>query len=137
MKGRGLTLLETLVSLALLALLAGSLLVIYTAVMAGTRKADVNQDAVGALDTVRDAWEIRIRDDWPASNPPDAPVSYSNLSFDSYVYHVDDFGRIRNPLDPAQYLEMKRVRLRLDFKDKTPQNEEITRRYETVFHVVR
>jgi prepilin-type N-terminal cleavage/methylation domain-containing protein len=136
-KGRGLTLLETLVSLALLALLAGSLLVIYTAVLAGTRKADVNQDAVGVLDTVRDAWEIRIRDDWPSSNPPDAPVSYSNLSFDSYVYHVDDFGRIRNPLDTTRYLEMKRVRLRLDFKDKTPQNEEITRRYETVFHVVR
>lgn len=137
MRRSGLTLLEMLVSLFILAFLSTSLLVIYTSLVGGSRKSNVNQEAVAALDTVRDCWEIKIRDSWPDTPAPDAAVSYPATAYGSYTYRVDDLGRVKNPLNTSVYLEMKRVRLQLDFKDKDAENQVITRTYETIFHVVR
>lgn len=134
---RGLTLMETLVSLFVLAFMGTSMVLIYTSIFFGSRKSDTNQDAVAALDTVRDFWELKIRDSWPDTPAPDAAVTYPDTPFGDYVYRVEDLGRIKNPLDTSVYLEMKRVRLELDFQDKDPQNKEYTRTYETTFHVVR
>ncbi|MEW6280036.1 MAG: type II secretion system protein [Candidatus Eremiobacterota bacterium] len=134
---RAITLVEVLVSLALIALIAGSLMVIYAAVLAGSRKSDVNQDAVAALDTLRDTWEIRARETWPTTPAPDRVVRYTGCTYNDYVYDVDDLGRIENPLQSGAYLEMKRVRLLMQFKDEDSRGQEITRSYETVFHVVK
>lgn len=134
---RGLTLVETLVSLFVLAFLGTSLLVVYTSMVSGSRKSNVNQDAIAALDTVRDCWEIKIRDSWPDTPAPDAAVSYPATTYGDYTYRVDDLGRIKNPLDNTVYLEMKRVRLQLDYKDQDARSQVVTRTYETVFHVVR
>ncbi len=134
---RGLTLIEVLVSFLLLALLTTALLLSYSGLLAGARKSDTNQRAVASLDSLRDYWELRARDNWPATPPPDAPVAYPDGTFNGYIYHVDDYGRVADPTNPGGFLQMKRLRLRLDYKDKDAHGQEIPRTLETLFHVVK
>ncbi len=137
MKRAGLTLVEVLVSLFILAFLSSALVVVYTSMLGGSRKTAVNSESVAALDAIRDCWEIKIRDTWPDTPAPDAPITYPGTPYRDYVYRVDDLGRVKNPLNTSVYLEMKRVRLQLDYKDQDADHNTITRTYETVFHVVR
>lgn len=117
MRPRGLTLLEVLVSLALFGSVALGVLTVYTGLLAGTRKAESNSQAVAALDTLADLWEQRLKENWPTDPPPD-PVARLSGTFMQYPYEVEDQGRIALPGSPGTYLEARRVRLQLTYLEQ-------------------
>lgn len=128
--GAGLSLLEVLVSLGLLALVIFSVVTVYTGLLAGTGRADVNREAVAVLDALTDLWEKRIREQWPAEPPPDPPSTVRG-EFEGRMYRVDDHGRLLNPDKPEEYLQLKRVTLQVEFEEFARDGRKITRRYDT------
>lgn len=128
---QGLSLLEVVVALGLLTLVVFSSVVVYTGLIAGTSRADVNREAVAALDVLCDVWERRVREEWPTDPPPDPPAAARGDRFDRFVYSVEDLGRIENPLQAGSFLEMKAVVVRIEFEEQVASGETVTRSYRT------
>jgi len=116
---RGLTLAEVCLSLLLLALTVWSLQALYIRLLVAGRQADANQEAVAAFETILDVVRHQVRSDWPAISPPDPTTSWSG-SLGVYAYQVDDWGRVRDPLEETTelYLPMKKVEIVMTFTDK-------------------
>ncbi|MGE0491255.1 MAG: type II secretion system protein [Vulcanimicrobiota bacterium] len=138
---RALTLIEVVISLGILALVVGSVVLVYSGLLAATRTADNNQEAVAALTTVCDVWKIRLREDWPVDPPPDPGLLTYPGQLRDFTYQVDDYGRVNSPEadsfpdgDARQYLNLKRVVVILKFQDETvtPPRE---RTLSTIFYV--
>ncbi|MBI3926806.1 MAG: type II secretion system protein [Armatimonadetes bacterium] len=137
LRTRALTLLEVLVALGILALVIGSVLLVYSGLFVATRKSAAHQEAASRLEALCEIQTLKARDAWPAGDPPDPLVVYPDDLFEEYIYSVEDQGRVLNPLDPAEYLEMKRLIVRLYFQDEEATGQDRTRMYETVVHVVK
>lgn len=139
---RGLSLIEVVVSLGILALVVGSVLLVYVGLMAGTRKADVRMAAVSALSTVTDLWKIRLKESWPETHPADDVTVVYSGQIREFLYEVEDLGRQPNPApvpgwdsdDPRRYLSLKRARVTLQYED-TSVSPTVTRQLRVVFHV--
>lgn len=133
----GLSLLEVLISMGLLSLVVFSVMVAYTGLLGGTTRADVNREAVAALDALCDLWEVKTRESWPTSKPPDAPIAPVKGEFAGLTYQVDDYGRVQNPEKAGEYLELKHVRVRVEFEEIAKSGERITRSYEAPIFVAK
>lgn len=133
----GLSLLEVLISMGLLSLVVFSVMVAYTGLLGGTTRADVNREAVATLDALCDLWEIKTRETWPLTKPPDAPAAPIQGEFAGMTYQVDDYGRVENPEKAGEYLELKHVRVRVEFEEIGKSGERITRSYQAPIFVAR
>lgn len=126
MRRKGLSLLEVLVSLALFGSVALGIVTVYTGLLAGTRKAGTNSQAVAVLDTLADLWEVRLKEQWPSTPPPDPPASLTG-TFQNYAYQVDDLGRIPLPGSPGEFLEARKVKVTLFYQEQgTPRQVQLT-----------
>lgn len=126
---RGFTLLEVLISLGLLSLVVFSTIVVYTGQLSATSRADVNRDAVAALDTVTDIFSRRLQKAWPHDAPPDPPAAPITDTYDRFVYEVDDLGRLPNPLKPDEYMQVKAMAVRVDFQQLATDGSTVTHSY--------
>lgn len=141
----GLSLLEVLVSFMVMALVVGSITVVYCGLLAGTRKSGHHQQAAARLETLCDLFELRAKENWPghaanlyAPNPPDPnPFWTVEDTWDGYLYNVEDQGRVENPIKPGEYLEMKRLVVRIYYEDQNAQGQRETRSFATLLHVVK
>ncbi len=141
-KARGLSLLEVVVSLGVLAFVVGSVLLVYSGILASAKKVDSNQEAVTALATLVDVWKLRLKEQWPDTPPTtDTTQSYVNETFRGYSYDVVDYGRMPSPAvasfdanDPTHFIQMKRVELKLRYDDNSS-GKTIERELSTVFYV--
>ncbi|MBI3929847.1 MAG: prepilin-type N-terminal cleavage/methylation domain-containing protein [Armatimonadetes bacterium] len=134
---RGLSLLEVLVAFALLTLVAGSVLTVYGGLLAGTRHTDAQLEPLDRFETVCDLFEYRTREDWPAGPATDDVPVVVEGTVDQYAYRVDDLGRLPNPVAAGEYLEVKRLVVRLDYPQQNRNGQTETRSYATTIHVFR
>jgi len=123
---RGFSLLEVLISFGLLSLVVFSSILVYTGLLAATSRADVNREAVAALDTVAHVAEERARQSWP--NPPDFKPP---LTYDRFTYAVEDHGRLPNPLKRDEPIQMKTLLVRVEFEEQAKDGTLVKRSYST------
>ena len=105
---RGLTLLETMISLVLLALLLFSAQVVTIGLLRATRHNDDHKAALMALQYTLDAASLRARRDWNLAQ------NYSG-NVQGFTYQVDELAPLPNPRHPSANLSLRRLRVRLNY----------------------
>ncbi|MDQ7825722.1 MAG: type II secretion system protein [Candidatus Eremiobacteraeota bacterium] len=121
----GFTLMEVMISFLLLALITGSVLVIYTGILAGTNKAEVHLEPLNALEVLSQVFRERAKNTWPVS------VDVYSGTFSGLIYDVRDYGKIQNPLDTEKTMEMKRIGIWVYYTVLNAEGKEETRSYAT------
>jgi hypothetical protein len=136
---RGLSLLEVLISLGLITMVVFSIIVVYTGLLSGTSRADVNREAVAAMDYLCQAFEMETRRNWPGPDdpPPDPPSLTAWEKHNLVMYQVEDLGRVPNPLEPDKFLELKTIIVRVRFDEQGADGQPVQRTYQTRLLVAR
>lgn len=113
------------------ALLAGSTLLIFSQLFGGQRSLDRNIDASLELERLTEKVRQKAKTEWPES------VAASGQLNADMSYQVEDLGLQVDPLDGKGTLELKRIRVNLRFKARTPSGRDEERSVASVFLVGR
>jgi type II secretory pathway pseudopilin PulG len=126
---RGFTLFEIMISFLLLILIGGSILLIFTGVAAGTRKADVNMEPLNTLEVLAEIFRSRV------SKYPDVSVP-RGATCGGYVYQVDDVTINENPVaGSTSSVIMRRLSVHVFFYSPDRTGGEVEREYVNTFYV--
>jgi hypothetical protein len=126
---RGFTLFEIMISFLLLTLIAGSILVIYSGVFAGTRKADVNIEPLNSLEVLGEIFKERV-DKTPNLNVP------KGAAFGDYIYQVDDVTLNQNPVSGStSTILLRRLTIHVFFYAPDGTGGRMEREYVSTFFV--
>lgn len=128
MKRRGLTLLEALFSLVLLAAVVFSAQVVTVGLLRGTRRSEAHQPALVALQYTLDKVRLRARQLGPA------PLNFGGTTL-GFAYQVDELAPLENPDDRPQLLPIRRWRVRLEFPVTDARGQSVMRSYEATTSV--
>lgn len=122
---------EVAVAFVIFALLAGSTLLIFSQLFGGQRSLDKNLDASLELEGLTE----RVRQ-WTKAKWPESVTTTGRIS-EGMLYEVEDLGLQVDPLDGKSTLELKRIRVVLKFRARTPAGGEEERSVTSVFLVGR
>ncbi len=115
MNRRGFSLLEAGIAFVLILGILASMLLFFSSLFGRHQRAEVQQDAVSALEAVSAIFRERARSLWPA------PVSVGRDEYSGYAYHVDDLGMLVNPLDSQASVAVKELSISVYYP--TPSGE--------------
>jgi hypothetical protein len=126
---RGFTLFEIMISFALLTLIGGSVLVIYSGIFAGTRKADVHLEPLNSLEMLGEIFRERV-----AKNP-NLTVP-KGARYGDYIYQVDDTTLNQNPVaGSTSAIMLRRLTIHVFFYAPDATGGEGEREYVSTFLV--
>jgi hypothetical protein len=126
---RGFTLFEIMISFALLMLIAGSVLVIYSGIFAGTRKADVNLEPLNTLEMLSEIFRERVSKSPNLTVPRGAP-------YGDFIYQVDDATLNQNPVPGStSSILLRRLTIHVFFYSPDATGGQVEREYATTFIV--
>lgn len=128
---RGLSMIELAVSFFIFAILAGSTFLIFSQLFGGQRSVDRNIEAAMELEKLAEQVRQKAKESWPE------PVALKGALPGEMTYRVDDLGIQVDPLDDKLTLELKRVRVEVSFRVRTPSGKDEEKTISSVFLVGR
>ena len=123
-RSRGLSLLEVLVSVLILASVIWSVQFLYVSLLRGTSQSENKQAAVAASETLFSVWQSRVRDTW-TDDVVGLDTSFAVEGyFQELIYRVEIGPRLANPDygpgDPISKakLQLRPLVVRVKYQDK-------------------
>ena len=120
----GISLLETLVAIILLALTVWSVQFLYVGLLRGTGLSDARRAALASAESLQLIWREKATETWPEEENLEDEAYTVEGEFGEYTYRVEVGPRIENPVyDPSELgsskvLEMRKLKVVLLFEEQ-------------------
>lgn len=128
---RGVSLLETMIAILILATTAWSINVLYVGLLRGTKQSDARRQALASVDTVFQIWRARALELWTEKEDASEEAYQVSDDYGEYFYRVEVSGRLDNPAydgtrpGSKEYLDMRLIKVSLVYEEENL-NKEVT-----------